>query len=31
MKDMGSLVSGILVFAGFIALGGWAAWHVLLS
>jgi len=31
MKDMRSLVSGILVFVGFIVLGGWAAWHVLFS
>ena len=31
MKDMRSLVAAILTFAGFVALGGWAAWHVLLS
>ena len=31
MKDMRSLVAAILVFAGFVALGVWAAWHALLS
>jgi hypothetical protein len=31
MKDMRSLVAAILVFAGFVVLGGWAALHVLLS
>ena len=31
MKDMRSLVTAILVFAGFVALGVWAAWPVVLS
>jgi hypothetical protein len=31
MKDMRSLVAAIVLFAGFVALGIWAAWHVLLS
>jgi hypothetical protein len=31
MKDMRSLVAAILMFAGFVALGVWAAWSTLLS
>jgi hypothetical protein len=31
MKDMRSLVAAILLFAGFVALGVWTAWHALLS
>ena len=31
MKDMRSFVSTSLVFAGFVALGVWTAWHTLLS
>ena len=31
MKDMRSLISAILVFIGFVALGVWTAWHALLS
>jgi len=31
MKDMRALVTAILIFAGFVALGFWAAWHVMLS
>ena len=31
MKDMRSRDAVILVFAGFVALGGWVAWSTLLS
>ena len=31
MQDMRSLVAVIVLFAGFVALGIWTAWHVLLS
>ena len=31
MKDMRSLVAAILMFVGFVVLGCWTAWHVLLS
>jgi hypothetical protein len=31
MKDMRSLVAASLLFAGFVALGVWSAWHALLS
>ena len=31
MKDMRSLVAVIVLFAGFVALGVWAAWAALLS
>ena len=31
MKDMRALVTAILVFTGFVALGVWATWPTVLS
>jgi hypothetical protein len=31
MKDIGALITAILAFAGFVALGVWAFWPAVLS